>query len=418
MKVNMNQGFASRMLVIANCVAILFLLSSCRVATVPVVGPGVGPVGAVQSYDVDKRKKYGYDSNIYLSVVVPRFDPNIPQDSEKAKDVWREVRWAEANRFAWDTKQALENIGIFDTVSVVPNTTVTSDLYVLGKILESDSEVVKLEITLGDIAGNNLGQKTFRHKVKQEWHWDPDNAGKNAYEPVFQEIAEYVYKRVRKIKDEKKVRIKDIAALRFAENYSEEAFAQYLKKDKKGRYSLQSFPEDENPMFKRIKALRVEDELFIDDLQKHYRDFHVRTNDSYLHWQQVTLPEIVAARKAKREAFWSGLSGAVAMVGAIASVAAGDMGDGDIVAATSAAVVGHALLENAMDKSAQSKVHKNSIQEAARSLDIQMGDQVRKLQGDQGVIVELSGTSAEQYKQWQEYLQNIYNIEKTPDVEL
>jgi hypothetical protein len=57
-----------------------------------------------------------------LEVIIPVFDPGLPEDmsEEDAREVWPELRRAEANRFALKMKDALEATGKFGAVRVRP----------------------------------------------------------------------------------------------------------------------------------------------------------------------------------------------------------------------------------------------------------------------------------------------------------
>ena len=55
------------------------------------VGPSVGPSNGKALGD--KRKQYVYNSDIYLDVAIPTFDPGIPEDFDELKDksIWPEA---------------------------------------------------------------------------------------------------------------------------------------------------------------------------------------------------------------------------------------------------------------------------------------------------------------------------------------
>ena len=84
---------------------------------------------------------------VKLDVIIPVFDPGITEknsdNSEKnsdneADDIWPELRRAESTKFALMMKRALEKTEAFGAVRVSPNKNSTGDLYVLGKIEESN----------------------------------------------------------------------------------------------------------------------------------------------------------------------------------------------------------------------------------------------------------------------------------------
>ena len=55
-----------------------------------------------------------------LDVIIPVFDPGLPEDLEDYEDenIWPEIRRAEANRFAYKLKEKLDETGQFGSQSV------------------------------------------------------------------------------------------------------------------------------------------------------------------------------------------------------------------------------------------------------------------------------------------------------------
>ncbi|GAA0363876.1 hypothetical protein GCM10009092_30310 [Bowmanella denitrificans] len=394
---------------------VCLLLSGCQSTgrSSVAVGPGVGPQ-ANQPLG-DKKRAYRYDSNIFLDVAVPVFDPGIPQDDAKLEEegIWPQLRRSEANRFAVQTKRALENTGAFGAVTVVPNPQMTADLYVIGRIQESNSEDVKIKIELVDISGQKWDEEVFKHRVSKGFYRDKLNEGKDSYEPVFREIADYVYLQLLKRSEQRKQELKKIAAIRFAQSYAPEAFAGYLDTNRRGVVELKRLPDESDPMLARMAPLRVQDQLFFDRLQSQYEGFNAKTDESYHSWQKETLPEVAAAREARNAAVVQGILGAV-LVGAAIANSDADSTSSQILTA-GVGIGGALLIKNSLDKSAEARVHKAAIDEMGASLDIEMSPQVIKLNDEN---VELQGTAQEQYQQWQAHLHKIYQMEQTPDRQL
>jgi uncharacterized membrane-anchored protein YhcB (DUF1043 family) len=73
------------------------------------------------------------------------------------------------------------------------------------------------------------------------------------------------------------------------------------------------------------------------------------------------------------------------------------------------------LLNSAMNKNAELKVHKQSLDELGESLDLEISSQLIT-HNDQ--TIELTGTANEQYQQWKNHLKAIYELEKTPNKQL
>jgi len=138
--------FASLTLLLSGCVTDLGL---DRIS-IPDVGPKVSSFFNLKSNEpLDPGKPK-------LDIVIPVFDPGLPEDPSKYKDegIWPELRRAEAYRFAFKLKSALEETGAFGAVRVAPDETATGDLYIIGKIAESDGEDVEIDLDVVDISGD------------------------------------------------------------------------------------------------------------------------------------------------------------------------------------------------------------------------------------------------------------------------
>ena len=252
-----------------SCLAILafsLVLAGCQSTGKSSVA--VGPSVTTQPTKAlgDKSKQYHYNSQIFLDVAIPVFDPGLPEDDEDLKEdgIWPQLRRAEASRFALMTKKALEQTRSFGSISVVPTPQATADIYVLGRIEQSNSEEIEISIEVVDISGRRWDKKTFEHTVSTGFFRDKQNKQKDPYEPVFTEIADHIYQLLRSKKEQEKTNIKQIADIRFAQSFSPEAFAAHTSVDRNGYIQLNSLPSEQDPMFSRVQSLRVQDQLFSD----------------------------------------------------------------------------------------------------------------------------------------------------------
>ena len=415
----------SRIFITAFILVAFTVLTGCLPASTPTknarnVGPSPteGNVPSLQVATV--QKQYPYNSSVYLDVVIPVFDPGLPQDAQGNTDynaiekqgIWPQLRRAEATRFAVDTRKAMEKIGAFGAVSVVPGATATGDLYVLGSIDQSNSETIQLSVDVIDSQGTHWGQKQFTHQVSTGFFRDRNNEGKNPYEPVFQQIADYVYELLVKRSEKQKLTIKSVTDIRYAQSYAPEAFQQYLittrNDDNVYQYQLVNTPSPNHPMSRRIEPLRLQSQLFIDRLQMHYDSFYARTDEGYRNWQKETLPEVVALQQTRQDR-----NNKIALGAALATIAVlldrnSNSNAGAVGKAVS--ILGSGLLlSDAMNKNAELKVHKQTLDEMGESLDIQISPQIMK-HNEQ--TIELTGTASEQYEQWRAHLQAIYKLEE------
>jgi len=376
---------------------------------------------------------------VKLDVIIPVFDPGITEKNAdnpeknadvEADDIWPELRRAESTKFALMMKRALEKTEVFGAVRVAPDKNSTGDLYVLGKITESNGEDVEIDIKLVDISGDTWGSSSFNHRVSEKFHNNLRNEGKDPYDPVFDEAAKYIVETLKGNSAKELTILKSITEIRFAANFSENEFSKYLGK-KEGflgkdsifgygdsHMTLVGLPSDDDPNFIKTKAIRVRDQLFTDNLQTHYKKFESKMNESYAVWQEQSLQEAKAAREAEIEAVGQGVVGLLAVVGAVALVVA-SQGDYDptpmLTGAMGAAYVGGSLLSESFKTSKEAEVYRDALSELGQSIDLELAPQVIEFEKK---TIELTGDAAEQFTQWRGFLKQIYEAQATPNVRL
>ena len=90
---------------------------------------GVFKVGPKPSSDYEGKENIAeVSTRPKLEVIIPVFDPGL---SDKAKNyeeegIWPELRRAEANRFAYKLKLALEKTSVFGAIRVTPDETASA----------------------------------------------------------------------------------------------------------------------------------------------------------------------------------------------------------------------------------------------------------------------------------------------------
>ena len=389
--------------------AALVVLAGCA-ASGTARGPLVGPPSAASVAAPD-----GTYRGVRLDVVVPIFDPGLPEDPDEyeKKGVWPELRRAEANRFAVALKRALQATQVFGDVRVSPDTEATGDLYVIGAIEKSNGQDIVIAVDTIDIAGHRWLRKRYRHRVKEQFWRDLRNAGEDPYRPAFDAAAADIAALVRKRSARELTELRHIAEIRFARSFSHEAFAGYVE-ERHRKVRLNALPDRDDPMLERTRAIRVREGLFMDRMQTHYAAFAQRTDASYAAWQEHSLTEVKARNEARSKALVQGVLGtALAVGGVYAAIKGGrDYDPGREVGGIAAAIVGGVLISKSFQNSAEGKVHAEALSELGDSLDVEVASQVVELEG---TTAELTGDAREQFQQWREFLRRIHAEERVPE---
>lgn len=398
-------------------ICLCFVLSSC---VTPGQSTKVGP--AFSSKLVKDVEKNAAISNVKLDIVIPAFDPGIPEDEEEQDEnlIWPELRRAEANRFALKLKEELEKTGAFGAVRVTPDASATGDVYILGKIVESNGLEVEFDLEVVDITGQRWYEESYEHEVAEKYHKNIRNKGKDPYQPVFEEAATDLVEFLKEQGETELALLQSVTEMRFASNFSEDAFSEHLEENANG-YKLVGLPSDNDPMLKRVRSIRIRDQLYVDNLQTHYEEFDAKMAESYAAWQVQSLDEVKALKAAENARTGKAVAGVLAfalMVG-LAAASGNSSSSGRSSAASAGAIVagvgGVALVASSFRSSKEAEFHRGTLEELGESINIDLGPQVVEFEGK---TKEISGDAAEQFAEWRAFLKEIYEQEKTPEKQL
>ena len=203
-----------------------------------------------------------------------------------------------------------------------------------------------------------------------------------------------------------RVAIRQVAEMRFARDFANGAFADYLEEDASGHISLRRLPAEDDPMLNRVRGLRQRHYVFVDTLQGHYTGFAENMYTPYQEWRKASYEETVALRELEAESQREMIAGGAAI---IAGVLAQTSGSRTTRSAGAVGVIGGgALLKRGLEKRAESNIHSLALEELGQSLDAEITPRVIELEDR---TVRLTGNVEDQYDQWRELLADIYAAE-------
>tara|TARA_A100001015_G_scaffold58064_1_gene63921 strand:+ start:1029 stop:2279 length:1251 start_codon:yes stop_codon:yes gene_type:complete len=364
----------------------------------------------VDNIEQQEQEKVKISEHRNLNIIIPAFDPGIDNDEK----VFQELRNFEARRFAVKLKTALENTNSVGAVRVTPNTSASGQIYVLGKIKESNGYKVKIKIKVIDASGQKILDKDFSEKIDSSHYNNVRTKNIDAYNPLFEKVALKIIKKIEKLKSKRVYELINISNLRFGAEFSPESFKEYLGR-KNNKFSLKALPSEDDPMLQRVNSIMIREQLFVDSLQSHYDKFANLSNQSYVLWQGQSYNEIIAERKAKTKALGRGILGALSIAAAVASATAPKNYNDDYSGEVAMLTLGGKLLEDAAKYKAEAKMHRDSIKELGASIDAELAPNVIEFENK---TIELSGNAKQQFIEWRKFLKKMYELEKTPDVQL
>ncbi len=345
-----------------------------------------------------------------LDVGVNIFDPGT-DDLKKDAPVFPAVRKAEARYIPNHLVTTLQNTGNWGVVRLVPKKSNDMDVWVSGTILQSDGETMKLLVTVSDSSGKVWFTKTYTEQTSK-YAYDPTlSHNSEPFQAIYDRIANDMAEYLKVMNPQQARQLHTITELRFARQFSPDAFSGYLKKDASGHYEITRLPARDNPLLQQIRKIRQRDNLFVDTMQDYYTSFSRKMQKPYYQWRQQSYKEVEDLKQARQEGTQRKALGILAGIASVAAIVAGATSNN--AAAQSLGVMGgfmggygaYQLYKSGMEKDSEAKMHLQSLREIAQSLDSAIKPHTIQLQDR---TVTLKGTVDQQYAQWRDILHQMY----------
>jgi len=345
---------------------------------------------------------------LLLDVGIPTLNDGLYLTDEN-DTVFPEVRFAEAIYFANQLAKVMEKSGAWGAIRVTPNDQVITDVYITGTILHSDGETLALSVVVKDTKGQKWFSKTYK-KVVGKLAYDRksrNNLG-DPFQNLFIDVANDVLIYREKLTSKELMELRSLSELRFAKQFSSDAFAEYLSENKKGVLNLERLPAEDDELLKRVQKIRQRDYLYIDTMQDYYDGFSQQMHFAYQEFRQSSYDSVVKSRQLNRQ-------GNQRIIAGLGSILAGIYGrtQADTRLASNAssatAAVGGFILKSGLEQKQKSAEYDESIAEMGSSLEAEIAPQVIALEDR---TVTLTGTVQAQYGQWQALMAKIYQQER------
>ena len=410
----------------------------CIFATI-VTSEILGSPGALQQAEIKLDRP-----SLDLAVVV--VDPNV---DEYAKDlhknlVWPEVRDAESVRFAHQLKLAIERHKVIDRVVVTPSPHVSADLYLTSIIKKSTPEYLNIHWTLTDARRVRwFGKKsvsTFR--VNSEWHERFYTPGKDAFQPVWDEIAHDVVRRVSNLvtSHEKFIRkqnsrvmrgraprlseLQEITATRdlvFARVLNPKVYESALSEGRNGRLRIAALPNQSTEDWLRIQAFAAKDQQITELYDAQYEAFANQIGPIYERWQNELFVFSHEVRKSSRRTRVRQVIGGVIFLAGLALFpeepesrssldpeSLATLEDDEDFAGTVASIGGIVMISSLFSKASR-KRNLDSFNERSQDFDHHFGPVNLVVQGN---TLTLQGKMDSQFVLWRQTLLELYESEQ------
>ncbi len=337
-----------------------------------------------------------------LDVGIHVFDPGLPEDEEalfalEQKGVFPDVRKSEARYIPFQLMQTLQSTGYWGAVRVVPAANAV-DVMVSGTILKSHGKNLELEIQVVDARGKRWLKKRYKRQASVSAYTKKRGVVEHPdpYQSLYNEIANDILEKRRKLDAEDVQQVRLLSQLKFAVDLAPTPFEDYLKVDKKGRYSIEKLPAHDDPMMVRVNNIRERDFMFIDTLNEFYANFYAKMDAPYDDWRAFSYEEEVQLAQMRKKAWITALVGAAAMAGGVATKRPG------------VSVIGGMVMTDGMSKMEEAKMHREALKELAASLDADIAPLLIDMEGE---VTRLTGSVETQYATWRNLLRKIFATE-------
>jgi hypothetical protein len=343
-----------------------------------------------------------------LDVGIEVFEPGfsgLDQATLNDKGIFPDIRRSEARYIPFQLKDALQRTGHWGAVRLVPLAPDGMDIVVSGKILVSNGRRLAVRIAARDATGREWLDRDYAALADVNAYRDkplvPD-----PYQSLYYRVANDLLAARKRLDDRELVEVRQVARLRFAGALAPDAFAKYLKTSGKERVKAQRLPAADDPMLRRIDAIRERDAMFVDTLNEYYGGFHEKMEAPYGQWRKYSYDEQVSLDKIKKSARLKTILGAFAVLSGMFLIDGGSPGAG--AAQTVAILGGSAAIQAGLKEAGEAKIHVASLKELGMSFETDVAPLLVEVEGQ---TLRLSGSAERQFATWRLLLHDIFATE-------
>lgn len=346
------------------------------------------------------------DSSELLDVAIVIFDSEELTDDEISElGLSEEIRRAEERYMPIQLKYTMQRTGYWGAVRVVP-TPSKAHLQVRGTIVHSDGEQLTLEIEAYDSRNVKWFEKSYSEELRLSEYSGIAPEKKDPFQDVYNTIANDLAAHREELTAEDFREIQQVSELRAAHDMAPDAFDGHLEVDKKGIYQIARLPADSDPMLQRVRAIQLRDDMLLDTINSYYEVYYNDLWQPYSDWRKLYNEELVAMKEVKKQALTRQLLGLAAIVGGVAMSTNSNVSGSGLPGLM--VVGGAAAIYSGFQKSQETKIHRDVIEELSLSFSSEAEPLVIEVVGE---TVRLTGTAEEQYQQWRKMLREIYASE-------
>ena len=341
-----------------------------------------------------------------LDVGISVFNANVPDnyDDQIEQIISPEIRRAEAQYIPYIAKNLIQSSGNWGAVRVIPRPSLAVDVIVGGEILESTGESLELKITVHDATGRVWYSKNYKALASKYAYEESFPKNVDAFQSIYKQITDDLLDYRLKLSTTDVKRIRAVAEMRFARNFSVNAFGEHVNQNELGEFQLIRLPSEEDPILISVRKVREREYLFIDTIDDYYANFQRNVYPTYQVWRKASYVDTITYKKLQTQAKNRIVGGAIGLVGSVGTIYASDNWAADTSGI--AGVIGSAtVISNAILKKNEAEQYAERLRELATETERELVPTTIELENR---TIKLQGSVDEQYVELRSVLRDLY----------
>jgi hypothetical protein len=219
-----------------------------------------------------------------LDIGIQPFDPGLERKwswAQQQERVKPEVRKSEAAFLAIHLMQTLQGTERFGLVRMVPANSRTADLMISGKIRYSTGRKLELTIEAEDATGRRWFKRKYKQSAEAISYAIRFMGTSEPFQQLYDQIAIDLIQQQKRFKKEYLEELREITELRYAAQLAPNIFDDYLTVDRKERTRVERLPSREDPILERVRQIQLHNEFFLDLLTERYLSFYGEMDETY-----------------------------------------------------------------------------------------------------------------------------------------
>jgi hypothetical protein len=161
-----------------------------------------------------------------------------------------------------------------------------AELQLFGTIVQSDGDSLDLRVQAVDATGNTWFDKVFSGQANEELDTRQGDQGTPEFQQIYTEIVAELAGVRDSLGDAAVSNIKGTSLMRYAIELAPTAFNGYVEQSNDGTFRVLRLPARNDPMLKRIEAIRNTEFLITDTVDAKFREFNGELTRTYRVWRE------------------------------------------------------------------------------------------------------------------------------------